>query len=34
MWNNTAALHRVVPYDYKSGRVMHRTTVAGVEPLA
>jgi alpha-ketoglutarate-dependent taurine dioxygenase len=31
IWNNTAALHRVMPYDAASGRVMHRTTVGGTE---
>jgi len=29
--NNPGALHRVLPYDARSGRVMHRTTVSGVE---
>lgn len=29
--NNPGALHRVLPYDEHSGRVMHRTTVSGVE---
>jgi alpha-ketoglutarate-dependent taurine dioxygenase len=33
LWNNTAALHRVLPYDGKSGRRMHRTTLAGLEPV-
>jgi alpha-ketoglutarate-dependent taurine dioxygenase len=31
MWNNCGALHRVVPYDRDSGRMMHRTSLAGVE---
>jgi alpha-ketoglutarate-dependent taurine dioxygenase len=31
IWNNYHALHRVVPYDLKSGRLMHRTSIAGVE---
>jgi alpha-ketoglutarate-dependent taurine dioxygenase len=31
IWNNYSALHRVVPYDIKSGRLMHRTSIAGVE---
>jgi alpha-ketoglutarate-dependent taurine dioxygenase len=31
VWNNTAALHRVLPYDKSSGRMMHRTSIAGVE---
>jgi len=31
VWDNTGALHRVVPYASDSGRMMHRTSVAGVE---
>jgi alpha-ketoglutarate-dependent taurine dioxygenase len=31
IWNNCAALHRVVPYDRNSGRMMHRTSLAGVD---
>lgn len=31
IWDNTGALHRVVPYAADSGRMMHRTTVAGLE---
>lgn len=31
MWNNPGAIHRVLPYDERSGRVMHRTTVGGTE---
>ena len=31
VWDNTGALHRVVPYAADSGRRMHRTAVAGVE---
>jgi alpha-ketoglutarate-dependent taurine dioxygenase len=31
MWNNCGTLHRVVPYDRKAGRTMHRTAVAGTE---
>ena len=34
IWDNTAALHRVVPYAADSGRMMHRTTVAGTELAA
>jgi alpha-ketoglutarate-dependent taurine dioxygenase len=34
VWNNCGTLHRVVPYDRKSGRTMHRTSVAGVEQVA
>jgi alpha-ketoglutarate-dependent taurine dioxygenase len=28
VWVNTAAMHRVIPYDAESGRMMHRTSVA------
>jgi alpha-ketoglutarate-dependent taurine dioxygenase len=31
IWDNTCALHRVVPYAPDSGRMMHRTTIAGTE---
>jgi alpha-ketoglutarate-dependent taurine dioxygenase len=31
VWNNTGALHRVIPYSRDSGRTMHRTSVGGVE---
>jgi len=34
IWNNCGALHRVVPYDRNSGRMMHRTSLAGVEAVA
>jgi alpha-ketoglutarate-dependent taurine dioxygenase len=34
VWDNTCALHRVVPYAVDSGRMMHRTTIAGVEAVA
>ena len=34
IWDNTAALHRVIPYATDSGRTMHRTSVAGVEAVA
>ena len=33
IWDNCAALHRVLPYDAESGRMMHRTSIAG-EDLA
>jgi len=33
IWENTCALHRVIPYAMDSGRMMHRTTVGGVEPV-
>jgi alpha-ketoglutarate-dependent taurine dioxygenase len=34
IWNNCSMLHRVVPYDEHSGRLMHRTSLAGVEEAA
>lgn len=34
VWDNTGALHRVIPYAQDSGRTMHRTSVAGVEAVA
>ena len=34
VWNNTGALHRVIPYDAESGRMMHRTSVGGVEQVS
>jgi len=33
VWDNTGALHRVIPYAPDSGRTMHRTSVAGVEEV-
>jgi alpha-ketoglutarate-dependent taurine dioxygenase len=33
IWDNTCALHRVIPYAMDSGRMMHRTTIAGTEQL-
>ncbi len=33
IWENTSALHRVVPYAQDSGRMMHRTTVGGTEQI-
>ena len=33
IWENTSALHRVIPYATDSGRMMHRTTVGGVERI-
>jgi alpha-ketoglutarate-dependent taurine dioxygenase len=29
IWDNTCAMHRVIPYAMDSGRMMHRTTIAG-----
>ena len=33
LWDNTGTLHRVIPYPAGSGRLMHRTKLAGEEPL-
>lgn len=33
IWDNCGTLHRVLPYDSQSGRLMHRTTIAGTEPV-
>jgi alpha-ketoglutarate-dependent taurine dioxygenase len=33
VWDNTGTMHRVLPYDFKSGRLLHRTTVEGEEML-
>ena len=33
IWNNCGVMHRVVPYDEASGRMMHRTTIMGAERL-
>jgi len=33
VWDNTGALHRVIPYAADSGRTMHRTSVAGDEAV-
>ena len=29
IWNNCGVMHRVIPYDPDSGRMMHRTTCTG-----
>jgi len=34
IWDNTGTMHRVIPYSAASGRLMHRTTLVGEEPLA
>ena len=34
MWDNTGTLHRARPYPLDSGRLMHRTKLAGEEPFA
>ena len=33
IWDNCGTLHRVIPYTTDSNRLMHRTTIEGVEPL-
>jgi len=33
LWDNTGVVHRVQPYDPSSRREMHRTTLAGDEPI-
>jgi alpha-ketoglutarate-dependent taurine dioxygenase len=33
MFNNPGLLHRSTPYDKASGRIMHRTTIKGTEPI-
>jgi alpha-ketoglutarate-dependent taurine dioxygenase len=33
IWSNTGTMHRVLPYPDDSGRLMHRTILAGEEPL-
>jgi alpha-ketoglutarate-dependent taurine dioxygenase len=34
IWDNCGTMHRVEPYPDDSGRMMHRTTLAGEEPIA
>ena len=34
IFNNPALLHRSFPYDVQSGRLMHRTTIAGTEAIS
>lgn len=34
IWDNTGTMHRVLPYDFESGRMMHRTTLVAEERLA
>ena len=34
VWDNTGTMHRALPYDHKSGRLMHRTKLEGVEAFA
>jgi alpha-ketoglutarate-dependent taurine dioxygenase len=33
LWDNCGVMHRVIPYDADSGRLMHRTTLYGVEGI-
>lgn len=33
VWDNCGTMHRVIPYDPASGRMMHRTTLYGVEEI-
>lgn len=33
IWDNTGTMHRAMPYPLDSGRLMHRTILAGEEPL-
>ena len=33
IWDNTGTMHRVLPYSFDSGRMMHRTTLVGEERL-
>ena len=34
IWDNCGTMHRVIPYDPASGRMLHRTTLHGVEAIA
>jgi alpha-ketoglutarate-dependent taurine dioxygenase len=34
IWDNTGTMHRALPYDLDSGRLMHRTKLHGEEPFA
>jgi alpha-ketoglutarate-dependent taurine dioxygenase len=34
MWDNTGTIHRAEAYDLASGRMLHRTKLAGEEPFA
>ena len=33
MWDNCGVMHRAIPYDATSGRMMHRTVLGGVERI-
>jgi alpha-ketoglutarate-dependent taurine dioxygenase len=34
LWDNTGTMHRALPYDHRSGRLMHRTKLEGEEAFA
>lgn len=34
IWDNTGTMHRAMPYDPQSGRLLHRTKLEGEEPFA
>jgi alpha-ketoglutarate-dependent taurine dioxygenase len=34
IWDNTGAMHRVLPFDMESGREFHRCTLNGEEPIS
>jgi alpha-ketoglutarate-dependent taurine dioxygenase len=34
IWDNCGVMHRAIPYDASSGRLMHRTVLHGVERIA
>ncbi|MET0902727.1 MAG: TauD/TfdA family dioxygenase [Acidimicrobiales bacterium] len=34
IWDNTGMLHRALPFEPTSRRLMHRTTLVGVEPIS
>jgi alpha-ketoglutarate-dependent taurine dioxygenase len=34
VWDNTGMLHRAIPYELTSRRLMHRTTLVGDEAIA
>ncbi|MCB2077107.1 MAG: TauD/TfdA family dioxygenase [Novosphingobium sp.] len=33
MWDNTGTMHRARPYDAEAGRLLHRYTLNGEEPV-
>jgi alpha-ketoglutarate-dependent taurine dioxygenase len=33
IWDNTGTMHRALPYDADSGRLMYRTQISGDEPI-